>query len=139
MRPLMKTIVGKVSVASALVMTLPLALCGANHPALQSASPDVSALTLLRGPNLTSPVVPLPVRKNDSPAPQVQVGAASGTLTLSRDHPDNTIVVPPLKKRLPPPESLRFENQLHAPATSPHSPTIAPGWKFIPAAPPKRD
>jgi hypothetical protein len=128
----MKTIIGKMSVVAAVASAVTLPAFAANNAALQSASRDVSQLTLLSGPNLTSGprgAAPSGPTLRIAPSPQVQVGAANGRLTLSSEEP-NQIVVPPTKHRLPKPESLKFDQKLHAPQPSPK-------MEFIPA--PKRD
>jgi hypothetical protein len=137
----MKTMFGKIGVVAAVVSTTPL-LSAAN--ASMSMSRDLNHLTLLTGPNLTTPPRGILLNSqaaNAAPRPPAQTGAASGTLVLSSESPDK-IAVPVAAKKLPSPESLRFENQLHSPARPPQLkffPAPAPQWKFVPAPAPRRD
>jgi hypothetical protein len=152
----MKMIAGKTVLIAVLVSAMPLGLyAGAAASVFNSASRDVSRLTLLTGPNLTSRApnagLPAPVPAplvfvaptepgtfqfvpGPAPATNILKNQGAGTLTLGTFNESGPLQPQPTPlKALPSPETLRFDRQLPAP----NSPGTAPGWRLGPA--PKRD
>lgn len=131
----MKTLVGKIVSIAAVASTASLTASAAAPTLDNRVSRDLNHLTLLRGPNLTSPVVPMVAAKPETtviapPAPDPdtfryvptapETGAVRksgpGTLTLRRtDEPAAPSAAPAAtqKKPLPDAESLRFDSKLH--------------------------
>jgi hypothetical protein len=147
----MKTIVGKTRLFAAAILVAPVGLSATAPSVLNAASRDTGRLTLLPGPNLTSPASAPQSGPTITiyPASQVKLGESqwrfvpgdvkpstrttlpNGTLTLSSKDA-NEVVAPPSdgQKKAPSADSLRFDSTLHPPTTPPQ-------MQFIPA--PKRD
>jgi hypothetical protein len=128
----MKTLVGKI-VSLAVLSTAPLTASAAAPTLNHGVSRDVTHLTLLTGPNLTSPARPIstvdPTTAFEGPVPDVgefrfvpqppETGAVRmtgpGRLTLRKtaEPAPSTSPAAAQKKSLPAPETLRFDSKLH--------------------------
>jgi hypothetical protein len=121
----MKTLIGKVGVAAALIVALPLTSFAQNSgPRLSSGSRSTDRLTLLTGPDMLSPPhgAPQPspretfqnfnhnVNKVDAPAFRfVPALSANDKVTIGADREFVPPVVTPKATQRPSPESLRFD------------------------------
>src|SRR4051794_39383541 len=126
----MKTILGKIGLLAALVSITPLALSAAAPTIANGVARDLGHLTLLPGPNLTSPAASAPaaapattllLRSQEAtfrfvPSKPPQSSGVRengpGILTLRPSEESTTPQTPAARKPLPKPESLRFDSTL---------------------------